>query len=958
MTYDDERGLPIEGEQQPPRTSLRATPPPEQWDDVSEYDPLAWPRRVERRVLLMPTVCASCDAGCGLLAAVDRDSRHVHRVEGNPLHPGSRGRTCPIGPAHVAQLNAPDRILQPLKRTGPRGSGQFSPIEWDAALDQVAEALRAAIEAERLGEIVVHAGEAEPQLFTRRVIGSWGIDALANDPHADTPATRCGFQLWMGIDGVVPDLEGAAVVIVVGAPSDLGLGHPTVARLIEARRTGTRVIVIDPRLSALSSMADHWLAPRPGTEAAVLLCLANHVLNTGAIDREFIRRWWNWQEYMESRYPGVTMNFNRFEVALQKLYADWTPSFTEAETGVPAAALAEAAAAVAAAGTRLAGWTAGATPEGNLGGWQVTRCLMLLPALTGAIAADGGTWPSAWCRYLPQPTAGPPPPDLWNALLWPEAWPLSTSPASHLLPHQLLAGDAKLAVYLSQRFNPVATCPDGLTWREVLRDEARVELHVALATTWTETAALADLILPVGLVTERHGLVSAPTHRGRSVAFRQPVVRASREQLDIESDDTRHTNPGQVWEEDELWIQLMWRLDPSGEWGIREHFESRVYRGERMRVTEFYADLFERSVPGLSQRASMQGQTALQYMRRHGCFELAPHTEKPHETRLDESRLEHTREGRLGRVYANLRGDPDRDGTPTATPPPDPRGRQAVGVRLREGIHRGFPTPSGRLEFFSPTMAEWGWPEHAVPGVIKSHVHCDLRQGDELVLIPVPRAAPADAEARHIAELAQQNPLWINPVDATAFGLRSGAEVRVETEIGHFVTRVWVTEAVGPGVVACALDAGRFNEPGVPAPAGFGRATARVVAEGDVRTLTRDESAAAPGAEDPHTAHIWWSETGVPRTLALPAQTDPVSGAACWNQLVRVRPSKPGDRPGDVSVDLRRAARVAQAWCERARPAEQVSPDGTRRPRWLQRLTKPVADAYLLPGRKPGEQGD
>ena len=110
-----------------PDGTLSSYPPPDRWDDWAEYDAKAWPRRVGRRYMLVPTICFNCEAACGLLAYVDRETMRIQRFEGNPVHPGSRGRNCAKGPATINQVNDPERILYPLKRKPgtQRGEGQW-----------------------------------------------------------------------------------------------------------------------------------------------------------------------------------------------------------------------------------------------------------------------------------------------------------------------------------------------------------------------------------------------------------------------------------------------------------------------------------------------------------------------------------------------------------------------------------------------------------------------------------------------------------------------------------------------------------------------------------------------------------------------------------------------------------------------------------------------------------------
>lgn len=91
--------------------NLSSHPSVDRWEDWTELDPKKWPRRVERNYTLVPTVCFNCEAACGLLAYVNKESGRIDKLEGLPTHPGSRGRNCPKGPATVTQVTNPDRIL-------------------------------------------------------------------------------------------------------------------------------------------------------------------------------------------------------------------------------------------------------------------------------------------------------------------------------------------------------------------------------------------------------------------------------------------------------------------------------------------------------------------------------------------------------------------------------------------------------------------------------------------------------------------------------------------------------------------------------------------------------------------------------------------------------------------------------------------------------------------------------
>lgn len=928
----------------PSGTDRAATPPPASWEDWLERAPGGGVRRVTR----VPFACDLCGTACGMLATFDQDAGGVVRVEGNPLHPSSRGRTCAAGPTVLSQMSSNGRVLHPMRRTAGRGEGGWERITWEDALDTLAAKMREAIEAERLHEILVLLGSAEPDTFTRRAVSAWGLDALSSDTTAGSPSGGLGLQLWIGADRLGADFAQAKTILIVGSPRDGSPLHPDPKLILEAKRAGARLIVIEPVRSNLAAVADLWLAPRPGTETVLLLAIAHHLILQGGTNREFMKRWWNWMDYMEARYPGVTLSFPRFELALQKLYAHYSFEFAERECGIPAERVLAAADMVLAAKGALASWCGGVATEGNLGGWQVSRSLFLLVALTGAIGTPGGTSPGSWLRFLPEPPWSPPPPDQWSSLSWPSEFPLACGPSAPLLPWLLRNGRGRLSVLISDRYNPVSTSPDGFAWMDLLKDEALVGLHVALTPMWTESALFADLVLPVGLGPERNGLVSSEAGVGRWIALRQPVIGSAKAIQGVPYEDARRSNPGQVWDEEELWIQLAWRLDPNGDWGIREAFESRQFRGERLRLDEYYGAMLERGVPELGEAAAMEGQTALQYLRRRGAFQVEGQPGQVHERLIREDDLENVRESREGRVYALRQHQEHPSGLATGSEPePDARGRVPVGIRLEGDIRHGFSTPSGKLEFYSPTIAEWGWPEHALPTYVKSHVHQDLLQADELVWVPLFELPTAEG-ALWAGDQAHNNPLWMNPVDAERVGVRSGDPTRVETEIGHFVTRAWVTESVRPGVVACNPLRGRWRLVQPMGPSPQLSAVVSLHTEGDRRSLAREEGP-QPGAPGTPESRAWWSEAGVPALLAMPVHPDPVTGAHCWNQVVRVRPAQARDLPGDATADQVRGARIIELWLQRARRAEDVSPDKTRRPKWLIRSPKPMGDAWKLP---------
>ncbi|KAA3608973.1 MAG: formate dehydrogenase [Planctomycetota bacterium] len=901
-------------------TPLQSFPPPERWDDWVEYDARAWPRKVEKRYRLIPTTCFNCEAACGLVAYLDQKSGQVEKVEGNPYHPGSRGRNCAKGPATLSQVKDPDRILYPLKRTGPRGSGQFERTTWQEVIDTLAARIRKALQDDRRTEIMYHVGRPGHDGYMDRVLQSWGVDGHNSHTNVCSAAARLGYALWCGSDRPSPDHAKAKFILLLSAHLETGhYFNPHAQRIMEAKMNGAKLAAVDVRLSNTASMADWWLAPFPGTEAALLLGFAHVLLQEGLEDRDFLKRWVNWQAYLEAEEPDRKPKFDRFLELLRKNHARYTPEWVAEECGVDAAVVREVGKAIGQARGGLASHVWRNTAAGNHGGWQVARCLKWLCVLTGSVGTEGGTGMASTHKFVAAPFAKPEPQKVWNELLYPPEWPLSHHELSFLLPHLIREGRGRLDTYFTRVYNPVWTNPDGCSWVEMLRDESKVGLHAALTPTWNETALWADFVLPMGLATERHDLMSQETHAGRWISFRQPVQRVAMERSGQEVEWTWQANPGEVWEEDEFWIALSWAIDEDGSLGIRKYYESPYRKGERITVAEYYRWIFENSVPGLPEKAASCDLTPLEFMQRHGAFEVT------------------------AEVYQSYEAEVETDKAKVVL---DGKGRA------------GFNTPSGKLEFYSPTMKEWGFDQQTLPGYIRSHVHhADMdRSKNEFALVPTFRLPTLihtrSANAKWLCELSNSNPVWIHPQDAARVGVESGDLIRVSTAIGHFVNRAWVTEGIRPGVVACSHHLGRWRLPDGPGTDRWGGAPATLQETEEGRWRLHREGDLQPwSSEDPDSERVWWRDGGVHQNLTFPVQPDPISGMHCWHQKVRVQPAQAEDVYGDVEVDTEKAFQVYRQWVDRT-GAFGPKPKGLRRPLWFARAVRPAEQAYRTSKKK------
>lgn len=568
---------------------LQGFPPPEKWDDWEEYEATGWARKEKKKYSIVPTTCFNCESACGLLAYIDKTTGAVRKFEGNPYHPASRGRNCAKGPATINQITDPERILYPLKRTGERGEGKWERVSWDNVLDDIAGKIRKALQEKRHNEVAYHVGRPGHEGYMDRVLKSWGIDGHNSHTNVCSSGARFGYNLWHGYDRPSPDHANADFILLISAHLESGhYFNPHAQRIIEGMMAGAKLAVMDPRLSNTASMANYWMPSYPGSEAAVLLAMAKILIDENLYNRDFVENWVNWKEYLEHDHPGTSLTFENFITKLKEVYTEYTPEFAENESGVKAEMIINVSREIGKAGSRFATHNWRAAGSGNLGGWAVARCLHFLNVLTGSVGTVGGTSPSAWNKFKPNFFDNPPAQKFWNELHFPKEYPLAFFEMSFLLPHFLKEGRGKLDVYFTRVFNPVWTYPDGFSWIEALTDKSKIGMHIALTPTWNETAYYADYVLPMGHASERHDINSYETHSGVWIAFRQPVLREAARRNGKPFTFTYEVNPGEVWEEDEFWIELSWRIDPDGSLGIRDHFKSPYRKEEKITVDEYY----------------------------------------------------------------------------------------------------------------------------------------------------------------------------------------------------------------------------------------------------------------------------------------------------------------------------------------------------------------------------------
>jgi anaerobic selenocysteine-containing dehydrogenase len=439
----------------------------------------------ERRFL---SACPhDCPDTCAMVTTV-RDGRATG-VRGNPDHPFTRGGLCVKVKNYEERVYSPDRVLHPLRRTGPKGQGEFEPISWDAALAEIGD---------RFGEIIARHGAQA--IMPCSYMGHEGLLNGLNcgDPFFNrlgatvTERTFCSsganaaYHMVLGMSpGLDPEsFVHSRFILLWGCNVISTMLHhwPFIA---EARRNGAKIVVVDPLRSRTAAAADWHVPIRPGTDAALALGMIHVMIAEDLIDRNYVEK--------------HTLGFD--ELALRA--ESFPPARVEAITGVPAADVARLAREYA--GTQPAAIRIGVALERSAGGGDAVRVVASLPALVGAWRHVGGGVMQNPGRAFPLARDTISRPDLIKP---------GTRVVNVLQLGRALTGRLKLDPPISALFvyncNPIIAAPEETLVAEGL---AREDLFTVVSEQFlTDTALYADIVLPAATQLEQLDLMYSWGH--------------------------------------------------------------------------------------------------------------------------------------------------------------------------------------------------------------------------------------------------------------------------------------------------------------------------------------------------------------------------------------------------------------------------------------------------------------
>ena len=440
-----------------------------------------------------------CPDTCALVTTVE-NGRAV-RVQGNTEHPQTGGVLCTKVTRYPERVYHPERLLQPMRRVGPKGSGQFEPVGWDEALDAIAH---------RLSAIADHAPEAilpysyagtmglvQGESMDRRFFHRLGASLLDRTICASAGAEGLTQTLGGKVGMKVEHFAEAQLILIWGSNA-IGSNLHFWRHVQEAKRRGARIVCIDPRRTETAEKCHEHIALRPGTDAALAFALMHECIVHDRLDHDYLER--------------HTLGW----AALRERALQWPPARAAEVCGIPEAqirALAHDYGTIQPAAIRL-----NYGMQRVKGGGNATRAVACLPALVGAWRHRAGGLLMSSSGYFPVQRAALQRPDLLAGRR-PRTLNMSTigdvllHPASDTFGPQVAA----VVVYNS---NPVAVAPESA---KVAAGFAREDLFTVVIEQFrTDTADYADYLLPATTQLEHWDVHPAYGHT--DVLLNRPAI--------------------------------------------------------------------------------------------------------------------------------------------------------------------------------------------------------------------------------------------------------------------------------------------------------------------------------------------------------------------------------------------------------------------------------------------------
>ena len=457
-----------------------------------DHTQIAVSRTSLKSLTAIPTTCKQCPAGCGIIAYLN--GNRLVQILGNPAHPHNRGGICAKGVAGINLVNDPERLLYPMRRVGSRGDGEWTRITWDEVYVLLGQRIKGLIQNGRTDEWLTDTGEEDPLLV--RLLAAIVSNVRINRHRLKNSNRTAAYHSMIKAPQVLEDVGRSRLILNFGANPYANHDRllPMARQIVDARANrGAKLVTFDVRMSETAAQSDEWYPIRPGTDAIVALAIAHIIVEKDLVDRDFIQK-------------KTNSSFSQ----LRHHLTQYTPEAAERESGIKAAVIEKIALEFVSQKPAVAITGGGISDHEN--GMQNVRCISLLNWITGNLEKEGGIFVPPLTDLHPQ--------DIQSLSKTNEEKEKSIRILS-----QVFDESRKIDTYFAFMANPAFSEPECASISRYFQDENKVPFLVVMDTHLTETARLADLVLPAATYLEGWGLEIFPSIDKRIILnLRQPVV--------------------------------------------------------------------------------------------------------------------------------------------------------------------------------------------------------------------------------------------------------------------------------------------------------------------------------------------------------------------------------------------------------------------------------------------------
>ncbi|MFQ6034415.1 MAG: molybdopterin-dependent oxidoreductase [Sedimentisphaerales bacterium] len=797
--------------------------------------------RTGKQLKAIPSACWQCVTRDGIIGYVE-DGRLV-KIEGNPKLPRTNGKLCSRGQAGTNILYNPDRLLHPYKRVGKRGEGKWQQISWEQALDLLVnggeiaghkvKGLKTLLDEGHPEKFMFHYGRmkgSDSKIIKDYFLAAYGTGTVGNHTGICESAKWTAHELTWGSHYDNWDFENTKFILNFGSNVlECHTNHvPEAQRCIDAMAKGVPMYTFDVRLSNTAAKSTEWIPIKPGTDLAVVLAMCNVLLQNGICDKQFIET-----------YTNVTCD------ELKSHLAQYTPQWAEQISGVPAEKIRTIALAYGRTKPSVCISYRGAVMHYN--GVQTERAILMLEAIAGNIDCPGGRCRAVgakWKFTFAKPTTKAKKLHILDGEEGAYAYP--THHTSHQVFHMINKGPERPEIYMIYCYNPIYVNGEIQANIDLMKDEQKMPFIVAVDVAISESAELADLLLPDATYLERWTAddMVCPS-QVPEYYIRQPLVKPlgeARNFCDVVCDIAK-------------------RL------GLDLGFNS---------AEEFVRNGCE-NTPGVKEAGGFE------YMKKHGAWydKSAKPAYFSHTKEVDVTGA--TLDEATGVYYKKQPEDTDYSSLDSKH-----AAAQYVAQRCGDGVARkGFPPDkhrwkTGLFEIRSKALADKSF--DALPSWMPIPEH-EKMGPDDLILTTFKVNVQTHSRSQNckwLTEIFHENPAWIHPATAMARGIKDGDMIKVISAIGEITTKANVTEGVVPGVVAISNHMGHWAYGGYAS----GKSCQELFShecEIDCHHKWWGKNAKDRGTK------VWRDGRGVHVNWIIPNVGDPIGGAQRWmDTVVRV----------------------------------------------------------------------